>query len=171
MNTMKNWRYLITGLTTLAVVSFGSYSMAGDPVNPGKDRAARHHGFHHSHGAEGKGARHLQHMIKTLELSDEQRQALAAHKDEQRVNYREQRKQLHQARRALHDAIANNASEAEIAQLADKLGDLSAQQAVSRAKDKQFFVSLLTPEQKEKLEQRKSGRKNHWRDKAVHTNA
>lgn len=168
MKTMQNWRHLITGLTALAVVSFGSYAVSEESVDPGKDCMAKQHGFHHPHG---KGERHFERMAKTLELTDEQKQTLAAHKDEQRANYREQRKQLRQTQRALQEAVSNNASEAEVAQLADKLGDLTAQQVVARVKDKEFMLSILTPEQKAKMEQLKSERKNRWREKAADTKA
>ena len=118
-----------------------------------------------------KGDRPFEHMARMLELTDEQKQTLAAHKDEQRANYREQRQQVREAQRALHQAVANNADEAEVAILADKLGDLNAQQVIARAKDKQFLLSILTPEQKEKMEQMKSKRKEHWREKAADTRA
>lgn len=166
MNTMKNWRHLITGITTLAVVSLGSYALAEETADPGKDCKGKHSFHQHM-----KGDRPFEHMGRMLELTDEQKQTLAARKDEQRANYREQRQQVREAQRALHQAIANNADEAEVAVLADKLGDLNAQHVVARAKDKQFLLSILTPEQKEKMEQMKSKRKEHWREKAADTRA
>ncbi len=166
MNTMKNWRHLITGITTLAVVSLGNYAMAEETADPGKDCKGKHSFHQHM-----KGERRLEHMTRFLELTDEQKQTLAARKDEQRTQYREQRQQIRQAQRAVHEAIANNADETEVAALADKLGDLNAQQVVARAKEKQFLLSILTPEQKEKMEQMKSKRKEHWREKATDTRA
>lgn len=166
MNTMKNWRHLITGITTLAVVSLGSYALAEETVGPDKDCKGKH-GFHQ----HMKGERPIEHMARFLELTDEQKQTLAAHRDEQRTQYCEQRQQIRQTQRALHDAVANNADEAEVTALAEKLGDLSAQQAIARAKEKQFLLSILTPEQKEKMEQMKAKRKEHWREKAADTRA
>lgn len=162
MSTMKNWRHLITGITTLAVVSFGTYALAEETADPATGCKGKH-GFHQ----HMKGERPMEHMARFLELTDEQQQTLAAHREEQRATYREQRQQVRQAQRALHEAVANNADEAEVAALADKLGDLKAQQVLARAKDKQFLISILTPEQKEKMEQMKAKRKEHWREKAA----
>lgn len=166
MNTMKNWRHLITGITTLAVVSLGNYALAEETADPGKDCKGKHSFHQHM-----KGDRPFEHMGRMLELTDEQKQTLAARKDEQRTQYREQRQQIRQTQRALHEAVANNANEAEVTALAEKLGDLNAQQVIAQAKDKQFLLSILTPEQKEKMEQMKSKRKKHWREKATDTKA
>ena len=103
MNTMKNWRHLITGITTLAVVSLGSYALAEETVGPDKDCKGKHSFHQHM-----KGERPIEHMARFLELTDEQKQTLAAHRDEQRTQYREQRQQIRQTQRALHDAVANN---------------------------------------------------------------
>ena len=166
MNTMKNWRHLITGITTLAVVSLGSYALAEETADPGNDCKGKHSFHQHM-----KGDRPFEHMGRMLELTEEQKQTLAARKDEQRANYREQRQQVREAQRALHQAVINNADEAEVAVLADKLGDLNAQQVIIRAKDKQFLLSILTPEQKEKMEQMKAKREERWREKAADTRA
>ncbi|MGB3610606.1 MAG: Spy/CpxP family protein refolding chaperone [Cellvibrio sp.] len=166
MNTIKNLRHFITGFTALAVVSLGGHALAQEGGDSGKDCKGKH-GFHH-HMKKDRSSKHL---ARFLELTDEQKQALAAHKDEQRADYREQRQQVREAQRELQQAIANNADETEIKVLADRLGDLNTQQIVARAKEKQFLLSILTPEQKEKLEQVKSGHKHHWRGKAERTRA
>lgn len=166
MNTMKNWRHLITGITTLAVISLGNYALAEETADPGKDCKGKHSFHQHM-----KGDRPFEHMGRMLKLTDEQKQTLAARKDEQRTQYREQRQQIRQTQRALHEAVANNANEAEVTALAEKLGDLNAQQVIAQARDKQFLLSILTPEQKEKMEQMKSKRKKHWREKATDTRA
>ena len=166
MNTMKNWRHLITGITTLAVVSLGSYALAEETADPGKDCKGKHSFHQHM-----KGDRPFEHMGRMLDLTDEQKQTLAARKDEQRTQYREQRQQIRQTQRALHEAVANNTNEAEVTALAEKLGDLNAQQVIARAKDKQFLLSILTSEQKEKMEQMKAKREERWRGKAADTRA
>lgn len=161
MNTMKHLRHLITGFTALAVISLGSSALAEEAVDPGKDCRGKQ-SFHHHHM---KGERPVKHMARFLELTEEQKQVLAAHKSEQRADSRAQRQQVREAQRALHQAIANNADEAEINLLADKLGELNAQQIVAKAREKQFLLSILTPEQKEKIERVKSERKKQWRNK------
>lgn len=166
MNTIKNLRHLITGFTALAVISLGSYALAEEAVDSGRDCKGKQSFHHHM-----KGERPVKHMARFLELTEEQKQALAAHKNEQRADYRAQRQQVRHAERALHQAIANNADEAEVKLLADKLGDLNAQQIVAKAKEKQFLLSILTEEQKEKMDRVKSERKQQWRNKGERSRA
>lgn len=159
MNTSKNWRNFIIGFATAAVVSFGGYAAAQETADPDQDCKDKHSYHHH------KGERSFPHMADVLQLTEEQKQTLTAHKEEQRVSYREHRQQIRQTQRALHQAVANSAGDAEVTELAERLGDLTAQQTIARAKEKQFLLSILTPEQKEKMEQMRSERKNRWKEK------
>lgn len=166
MKTINNWRYVITGVTAAALMSFGSLSIAEAPSTPDKGCLPEQHGFQHL-GGHGRGEASIGHLAKALELTEEQKQALVARKDEQRATSREQRKQLHETQRALHKAVADKADDAEITRLANQVGDLTALQLVKRAKDRQFMLSILTEEQREKMVQLKAQRKSHWHKKST----
>lgn len=169
MKTMKSWRYLITGVTTLTLMSIGSMSLAEvNTVNA--DCKSQHHGQRHVDGAY-PDKKHFRKMNHGLALTTEQKQQLAEQRDLQKPEIQQQRIAVAEARLALRSAIEANADEAQLQHLADELGSLLAQQTLARAKQHQLFLSVLTPEQQEMLAQLKQERKGKWRGHRRHTEA
>lgn len=161
MKTMKSWRYLITGVTTLTLMSVGSVSLAEVGVVKQDDKIQQH-SLRHVDGPR-LDKKHFRKMNHALGLTQEQKQLLAEQREVRKPELQQQRKALAEARRALHSAIEANADEAQLQHIADELGSLIAQQTLAKAKQQQFFLSVLTPEQKEKLAQLKQERKGKWR--------
>jgi protein CpxP len=161
MKTIKSWRYLITGVTTLTLMSIGSVSLAEVDV-ANQSYKTQQHRVHHADSSR-LHKKHFRNMNHALALTQEQKQLLAEQRDLQKPELQQQRKALAETRRALHAAIENNADEAQLENIADELGFLIAQQTLAKARQQQFFLSVLTPEQKEKLTQLKQERKGKWR--------
>lgn len=166
MKTMNKWRSIVTGVSALALVSLSGISTAEESANSDKDCGAKHQGYHR-HGGQDKQGGHSAHLVKALDLSAEQKQTFAKYKQEQRDLNRQARKQLRQSHQALQKAVTENASEAEISQLAGQVGELTAEHLVARARDRQFLMSILTDEQKSKMAELRSERKHRWLKKDV----
>lgn len=68
--------------------------------------------------------------------------------------------QMQQARQALNDAVKNGAVDAQVDRLAQDVGRVSGDLAAARAKAFGKFYQILTPEQKQKLDQMGDRMKN-----------
>jgi len=99
-------------------------------------------------------------MEARLNLTDDQKKIL----DDARNAEQPARKELHEKLRAAHEALRNagdsNADDATLTRLAKDVSDLNVQQELARIKMHRQFVSVLTPEQKQKLEAFKAEAKN-----------
>ena len=125
---------------------------------------------HHGAGfGPGKGEHHL---LKKLDLSDEQKAALKAQREAKAESRKALGEQHQQAKAALMAAAEAGESDSKLQFLADALGKLQAQQALARAQEHKAFLTLLTPEQKTKLDELKAKReakmqerKDKWLEK------
>lgn len=163
MKMIKYGQCFTSGLSILVLASFASLSLAATESSSAKD-CMQHKGSEY-HQRHGEGRPDMAKLADTLDLTEDQKQTLAAYKKEQGTNHRAQRKAMHEAQKDLNKAAENNASAAELEQLAEQVGNLSAKQALARVQNKQFMLSILTPEQQAKFEQLKTERKKHWQEK------
>lgn len=171
---MKNSNFMLAAVVAASLVSFTAIAdpAAGEPCQPGE----HHHRFA---GPDGDGSHgNYRHKFKhrfpaeaKLNLTDDQKKILA---DARNAN-EPARKELHQKLRDAHEALRkagdSNADDATLARLAKDVSELIAQKELAQIKMHRQFVSVLTPEQKQKLDSFKAEFKNaphkrdHWKEK------
>ncbi|WHI48081.1 Spy/CpxP family protein refolding chaperone [Microbulbifer sp. JMSA004] len=110
-------------------------------------------------GSEGDQGRGFEYMVRQLELTEGQQAQLKANRESNREARMAQHEQMIELRRQIDAAIESGADQATLDQLGDELGKLKLQEMQNRNKMKEQFKSILTDEQKAKLEQIKSERK------------
>jgi len=127
-------------------------------------------GEHCMHGGRGMGfghrgmdsESHVDRMAERLELTKEQRDKVRAIVDKTRPQTRELRDKLSENRKQLQTLTQQGtAKEREIRKLADNQGKLIADMIVQRSKEKGEINAVLTPEQREKMQQRFEHRSRH----------
>jgi len=102
---------------------------------------------------------HIDRMAGMLDLSKEQRDKVRAIVDKARPQTRALRDKLSENRTQLHALMQQDAvKEADIRKLADSQGKLIADMIVQRSKMRNEIHAVLTPEQREKLQQRMQNR-------------
>ena len=116
-------------------------------------------GRHHGGGSFGfgPGPERIERMAGKLDLSDEQRDAIRAIADKARPSFREYGDSLRDNREKLRElAQADDADQAAIRALADAQGDTMADMIVLRTDLMREVRAVLTPEQREELENKRS---------------
>ncbi len=105
----------------------------------------------------------IERMAEALDLTTEQRDKVRAIVDKLRPQVRELRDKLTDNRKQLRAlAQQGNAKEADVRKLADAQGKLVADMIVQRTKVHNEIHAVLTPEQREKLQQRFERRGRWW---------
>jgi Spy/CpxP family protein refolding chaperone len=160
---MKNSNFVLAAIVAGSLISFTAIAQpaSGENCQPGE----HHHRFKGPDG-EGGDFKFRQDFKdrfpaeKKLNLTDDQKKILADARNAEEPA----RKELHQKLRAAHEALRNagdsNADDATLTRLAKDVSDLVAQQELARIKMHRQFVSVLTPEQKQKLDAFKAEFKN-----------
>jgi len=119
-------------------------------------------GEHCQHGGRGMGSgqhgmdaeSHVNRMAERLDLTTEQRDKVRAIVDKSRPRNRELRDKLSENRKQLQTLTQQGtAKESEIRKLADNQGKLIADKIVQRSKVQAEVNAVLTPEQREKMQQ------------------
>ncbi|WP_444941092.1 Spy/CpxP family protein refolding chaperone [Microbulbifer sp. ZKSA004] len=136
---MKHWKQAI-----------GSLALAGVLVAP----AAMAFG-----GGESGQGRGFEYMVRQLELTEGQQAQLKANRESTREARMAQREQMIELRQQINEAIESGADQTTLDQLGEELGKLKVQQMQNHDTMKEQFKAILTDEQKAKLEQLKSERK------------
>ena len=172
---MKTFKKILLVVATTSILGVATSTFAGESKEV--EEPASHHHFkgddgagdaHSTHGPRDHGFReHGRLPVKLLNLSDSQKQILEASRAERRPAMKETHKNLRTAREALDKAGDQNADDATLNKLAADLASLMAQQEVNRIKARRDFLSILTSEQKQKLEAFEAEHKGpaRWRDK------
>jgi len=115
----------------------------------------------HPHFRNGsRGGMMLRRLAAGLNLSDAQKQQAQSIFSAARESAAPIQAQLRQNRQALAAAVKSGASNAQIDQLASSMGPLLSQAAAIHAKSLAQFYSILTPDQKAKLDQRQQRMRN-----------
>lgn len=133
--------------------------LAAQAPQPNADRPARGQRW----AAQGKGMQPgmpLARMARFLELTDNQKTQAQAIFKSAADNARPAMTQMREARQALNAAAKNNAPKAELDRLAQNIGNLQAQLAANRAESFAQFYQILTPEQRQKLDEAQNRMRN-----------
>ena len=111
------------------------------------------------HGPAG----HLKHMLKRLDLSDQQREQLNTLFDAQAPKFRDLMTSMREQRQSLHElAMQDNFSPEQVASAADAQAQLMKQMILTGAELRAAAFELLTPEQREQVKQRMQDRKSRF---------
>ena len=125
----------------LALGVAGTAAMA-QPVDPA--------GYHHTRGGDHSPRR----LMRRLDLTEAQRDQVSRIFQEQAPAIREQMKVARDASRELRQsAVSGNFDRARARQLADAQARALSEAALMRADGMSRVVAILTPEQRQKLEQ------------------
>jgi len=108
-------------------------------------------------GCDRDGANPMRAVMQLDDLTDAQRSQLDTLRKEQRDAMRKNMDAMRDARRELRDAMDAGADTATIRQLADKQAAQMADMIVARAEARQKFQAILTPQQREKVQQGMGG--------------
>ena len=144
--------------TMLIVTAIAGGVTAGlaHAMPPGSGESCLHGGRGMGFGHHGMDAdSHVDRMAERLDLTKEQRDKVRAIVDKTRPQTRELRDKLSENRKQLQTLTQQGtAKESEIRKLADNQGKLIADMIVQRSKVQGEISAVLTPEQREKMQQR-----------------
>lgn len=145
MNKIRYFCAIVVATGTLSLAAFAENNTEKNCDDNGHHE--RHRG---DHVADGPGSMDHPPFARILDLTDAQKQTLAADRKAQEPAMRALHEKLRAAHEALEQAAEANASDAELNKLAANSAGLIAQQEVSHVKMEQKMRALLTPEQKQK---------------------
>jgi len=152
---MKQWKAIAGSLVLAGVMAapVAVLAQGGDepPMPP------RHHGPH--------GGHFFEHMADELNLTEGQKAQLKANREADRTAGESRREEMRKLRKQLREAIESGADQATLESLGAQLGKLEVAQMQQMQKVRQQFESILTEEQKAKLEQMKAERKARWKER------
>ena len=122
---------------------------------PGAYKGHFHKGHHGHHGDFHRTGVHSGHMLRGLDLTQEQRDKLFEVRHAQAPKVRELGKTLRSSRQELRQlSMSESFDEAKAKQLADTASQAGAELALLRAQLQNETFRILTPEQREKLAKR-----------------
>jgi periplasmic protein CpxP/Spy len=148
----KSIRTLLIGTAIAGSVAAGlAYAMP-----PGDGESCMHGGRGMGFGRHGMDSdSQVDRMVERLDLTKEQRDKVRAIVDKTRPQTRELRDKLSENRKQLQTLTQKGtAKESEIRKLADNQGKLMADMIMQRSKVQGEINAVLTPEQREKMQQR-----------------
>jgi Spy/CpxP family protein refolding chaperone len=163
---MKSFNLWVAAVATASLVSLTALAQT---TTTQKCEPSEHHQNHDGQPGGPGDRKHFEndHLPAGLNLTDAQKKTLADARTAQEPAERD----LHEKIRVAHDALRAaddaNADEVTLTTLANNVASLMAQQEVARIKMHRQFLSILTPEQKQKLEAFKAEHKDapRWKDK------
>ena len=118
-------------------------------------------GFRGHRGGGGHGSARA--FLRELDLTNEQREQLRALREQ--GTGRETGERLMELRRALNEAVESGADEGTLRQLAYDMGMAEGDAAVERSRVYAQMMQILTPEQREELEELKAERKQKMEER------
>lgn len=147
--------------TPLAVMAQQSTGQRAPGAHKGHFHKAHFNKGHHRHHGHFHGAGvHSGHMLRGLDLSEEQRDKLFELRHAQAPKMRELGKTMRSAQRELRAmSMSDTFDEAKAKELADAASQAGAGMALLRAQLRNETFKVLTPEQREKLAKRAEMRK------------
>lgn len=150
---MKHLKPILAALASTAIISLAVVAHADESTGCDQDA--------HPHHQRGDADGDIKHSYterrgppfdKILDLTDAQKKTLETAHVEQQANQKAFHEKLRSAHEALDKAGDTNADDATLNKLSNDLASLIAQQEVTRVKERRQFISLLTSEQKQKLD-------------------
>lgn len=100
-----------------------------------------------------------------LNLTPEQRQQLSSLREQDKAQLKQLREQIKAAQTQLRQLWASNASEAQLSQQQAQLNVLKQQAQQLRFQQSLKLRAILTPEQRQQLQQQRSERRQQWRER------
>lgn len=150
---MNNWKALAGSLVLGSTLVTSGMVMAFPEGDQGPKSFKGHHkGEHH------KG-RMFERMAEKLELTEGQKAQLKADREANKEAHRAQRQELRQVHKQLREAIDSGADQSTLDNLGAKLGQLEVQKMQRMHEKRAQFQSILTDDQKAKLEAMQAERK------------
>ena len=144
---LTNWKTLMGGLVLASAVAL-----------PGGAFADEHHG-QHGGGDHGKG-HHMQEMFdrmaEKLDLTEEQRAQLKTKREAHHDALKSLKKQKHELRDEIRTALDSGADQTKLDGLAAQLGAVELRMMQQHHQMHKELESVLTDEQKAKMEQMRS---------------
>lgn len=142
---------ILAGTLGVAGISGAAYACGG----PGGDsRGDRHSQYRGEHRGD-----QMKHMMKKLDLSQEQREAIRTIKNESREQMQAKRDEMFEIRKALKkQASAKTFDAAKVRELAEAKSKIMADMTVQRIENMHEIRKQLTPEQLEKFDAMKNKR-------------
>lgn len=162
---MRAIKLLATGAFLVGAASMAVPNFATETDKAGQ---AYHHSGktgHHHYKGDGQYAGHFGRLERALNLSDAQKETLKSQREAGKATRAALHGEIKKARLALNLAVEVGANEAELNALAEALGRVQAQQALTNAKSHQAFLAVLTDDQKQTLAELKAKRmeRTDWR--------
>jgi periplasmic protein CpxP/Spy len=136
----------------LAMVVSVSFAMAQSTGEKSGDKLGRRGGGHHFAGREGRGG--FGRMFKNLDLTDDQKAKFKQIRESHSATMKSLHEQIRTEMQGLHQANQGSSfDEALVSQKLAQIAPLRAKLMAEEFKMHQETLSVLTPEQKTKLEQ------------------
>lgn len=105
-------------------------------------------------------------LWNNLNLTPEQRQQITSIREQDKDQYTRLREQIKAAQTQLRQLWASDASDAQITQQQNQLNALKQQAQQLRSQQSLKLRAVLTPAQRQQLEQQRSERRQQWRDRS-----
>lgn len=160
---MNKWKSLAGSLIVGSALATSGMVMAF----PDDDHGPR---AHHMGGFDKE--RMFEHLADELDLTEGQLAQLKANREAEKETRKADRQAMHEVHQQLRDAIESGADQATLDSLGAKLGQLEVKKMQRMHEQRLQFESILTPEQKTKLEELKAKREarhekrmQRWKDK------
>jgi protein CpxP len=155
-----NRKTILAGALAVATLAAGTVvAQPGGGFGGGRGHGGKMHG-HGGHGGPGGFA-----AFGKLDLTDDQKAQLKELMARQRDEMKPLRDQERDARLALREAIDGGADATKVGQLTLALEGVRKQVRARHEAARDQFVTLLTPEQKEKFEEMQAERKKHMEER------
>ena len=153
-----NRKTILAGALAVATLAAGTVvAQPGGGFGGGRGHGGKMHG-HGGHGGPGAA-------FAKLDLTDEQKAQFKELMAKQREEMKPLRDQEQDARKALREAINSGADATRVGQLTLALEGVRKQVRARHEAARDQFVTLLTPEQKEKFEEMQAERKKHMEER------
>lgn len=157
---MKKRNVFLSSILAVAVLGLLAAGVGNARSYGERDHDRRHHAGE-DYGMHRGGE--LRHLLKRLDLTDEQRDQIFELKHAQRPAMRDKVKELRKGHRTLRAAaMAQDYDARQVRQLADTQAKLIADLMVMRTETFHKIYALLTPEQQQKFGQWKDKRRGHF---------
>ncbi|GAA5523811.1 hypothetical protein Maes01_00360 [Microbulbifer aestuariivivens] len=150
MMKVSQWKLLAGSAMLAALLGAPLASMADNQPGPNEDGKQRHE-------------QRFQRMADELQLTEDQIAQLKANREANKEQRMAQRQEMRKLREQLRKAIEAGADQATLDQLGAELSRLEIAQMQERQRRHQELEAMLTDEQKAKLEEMKSQRKERGR--------
>lgn len=155
-------RFLATSALALALPFAAQAQQASEPANDKRPPMGRHHGSHHGHHRDHGGKQHdPMRMLRGLKLSQAQQDQVKALFDAGREAHRKQSEEMHAAREALRQlAMSDRYSTERASELSREIAQKESALLLARAETGNKIQKILTPEQRQQLQERLKQRKS-----------